>query len=522
MQTREFKLHPAMLNNIIRSQSGTPQKALLELVMNSVDAGATRISVTVDEKGFVVDDDGRGLDRKDLEAYWDTFGTPHEPGDVPFGVFRIGRGQIMSLARVSFRTHRMEMVVDFAARPGVYDLIKHTVRVPGMRVSGTWVESVRRRALAKSTTAELKRLCRWVSVAVTVNGMSVSDNPAGRAWQTTTDDAYFELGLDEPLRIYNLGAFVCEFSPTRYGIGGDVVSRKQLALNTARNEVLSASCPVWERIEEVLQRQRSAALVDGVLTKESQRQAALSMLVRGEVGMADLLDKPIVTLAGGMTATLRDLAGAKVLGIASIAESTRGEKLNGNGTFILSAASARTMGLRDAGDLVRLIGEQVEGDKRLSHLTLATPHVVEVTKEYEARVKLYQITDASGELKRDEQAKLALLETAHDRLVAALQAFGWRHIHKRTLRVSRLVGALACTDGKTHINVDVAYLKRCFASQGGLLGLAHTLVHEYAHSHLKYEDNHDFEFYLTVHDAWSNLGVLGAAWEMQTAGQGMH
>src|SRR5258708_801738 len=104
-QTREFKLHPAMLDNVIRNQSGTPQKALLELVMNSIDAGARRVEVTVDEKGFVVRDDGCGIAAvQDLEAFWDTFGTPHDPGDATFGTFRIGRGQIMSLARVSFRT----------------------------------------------------------------------------------------------------------------------------------------------------------------------------------------------------------------------------------------------------------------------------------------------------------------------------------------------------------------------------------------------------------------------------------
>lgn len=38
-EQRTFKLHPAIIYQIIQAQSGTLGKALLELVMNSIDAG---------------------------------------------------------------------------------------------------------------------------------------------------------------------------------------------------------------------------------------------------------------------------------------------------------------------------------------------------------------------------------------------------------------------------------------------------------------------------------------------------
>lgn len=41
VEIREFKMHQALLGNVIKEQAGTVQKAILEAVMNAVDAGST-------------------------------------------------------------------------------------------------------------------------------------------------------------------------------------------------------------------------------------------------------------------------------------------------------------------------------------------------------------------------------------------------------------------------------------------------------------------------------------------------
>lgn len=79
----------------------------------------------------------------------------------------------------------------------------------------------------------------------------------------------------------------------------------------------------------MLENQRGDALNGGVLPKESQRLATLSMLVRGEAALADVVDKPIVTLAGGSVASLREVAAAKTLAVARVTMGTRGEKFVG-------------------------------------------------------------------------------------------------------------------------------------------------------------------------------------------------
>lgn len=55
METRQFKMHKNLLMDVIKGQAGTVEKAWLEAIMNSIDAGAKKINVTIiDEKNLSV------------------------------------------------------------------------------------------------------------------------------------------------------------------------------------------------------------------------------------------------------------------------------------------------------------------------------------------------------------------------------------------------------------------------------------------------------------------------------------
>ncbi|MFK5108744.1 ATP-binding protein, partial [Klebsiella pneumoniae] len=57
----DFVMHPELLRSVIQRQAGSLSKAVLEAVMNSIDAGATRIDVDFDANYVTIKDDGKGF-----------------------------------------------------------------------------------------------------------------------------------------------------------------------------------------------------------------------------------------------------------------------------------------------------------------------------------------------------------------------------------------------------------------------------------------------------------------------------
>jgi DNA mismatch repair ATPase MutL len=81
-----FELDPQIIHHIIYSQAGSIGKAIIELLMNSVDASAKAVTLTMTKDGFECADDGNGFaSREDVLLYFGRFGTPHAEGDATYG-----------------------------------------------------------------------------------------------------------------------------------------------------------------------------------------------------------------------------------------------------------------------------------------------------------------------------------------------------------------------------------------------------------------------------------------------------
>jgi hypothetical protein len=123
MEQRQLTVHPAILYSIIKSQAGSLSKALLEAVMNAVDAGATKCSIKLDSSSFEVKDNGKGFSsRQEILDFFETFGTPHTEGDARYGKFRMGRGQMFSFGINTWQTGHFTMVVDIKGKGLDYSL----------------------------------------------------------------------------------------------------------------------------------------------------------------------------------------------------------------------------------------------------------------------------------------------------------------------------------------------------------------------------------------------------------------
>lgn len=273
-ERKAFGIHPGILLTIMREQAGSVEKALVELVMNSVDAGATRIDITTNPQGFSIVDDGKGFTTRDqLESFFDIFGTPHEKGDAYYGKFRVGRGQIMSYAQTVWRSGPFEMLVDIdeSEKDIGYDLLVHQDLFAGCRIDGIFKESWYGAQLCNKYEGNdskfgiswsFRSMIAFLPVPVFVNGHQCNTPAAKDRWDLEDENAWYRFDRTKwgHLRIYNRGVEVMSLPADRFGMSGVVVSKVPLVTNMARNDIIAHKCEAWLSITKVLSDQFSLKL----------------------------------------------------------------------------------------------------------------------------------------------------------------------------------------------------------------------------------------------------------------------
>src|SRR4051812_8392500 len=73
----KFSVDAALLRELGERLVGKPHIALAELVKNSYDADAHRVTITVDPDAIEVADNGHGMTFDEFERFWMRIGSPH-------------------------------------------------------------------------------------------------------------------------------------------------------------------------------------------------------------------------------------------------------------------------------------------------------------------------------------------------------------------------------------------------------------------------------------------------------------
>lgn len=298
----QFELDPQIIHHIIYSQAGSIGKALIELIMNSVDAGAKSVQLEITKSGFRISDDGNGfVSREDVLRYFGRFGTPHEDGDATFGRFRLGRGQIMAHAKTWWRSNNWAMSVDTREHGYAYDLEDLLEPVPGCSIDGHWYTELDEQEYL-SAYQELRDLVRYTPVTVNLNGKVITRLPVDEKWDAEDEYAFYRLRSSGSMAIYNQGVLVRHDPGHVWGVGGTIVSKKAIALNVSRTEILRKSCPVWQAIAK-----RTKTLASAFLEKEDPRRksensrhlAAKNLLAGGHDSLRIAVKEQIITVLPG-------------------------------------------------------------------------------------------------------------------------------------------------------------------------------------------------------------------------------
>ena len=262
-ETRALAMHPKLLMDTIKRQAGTLQKANLEGVMNAIEASSpvVRIELKIDGSNakLSIGDDGIGIETKqEIEDFFETFGTPHnETENTIWKQFRMGRGQMFAFGKNVWRTATFKMTIDIEKDGLAYELQENLPYFNGCQIDidlyknpiGYSHSSIE--AYKESITEQIK----FMEGTILFNGEQINTPASECKWDFQDKNAYYLFNIGCDFKIYNLGAFVMKSSPFDIGMMGISVSKKQLKVNFARNDI-QHDCVVYNSMKKVIKQNR--------------------------------------------------------------------------------------------------------------------------------------------------------------------------------------------------------------------------------------------------------------------------
>lgn len=526
-----FELDPQIIHHIIYSQAGSIGKAIIELLMNSVDAGATSVRLSMTKSGFNCRDDGRGFaSREDVLRYFGRFGTPHQEGDATYGRFRLGRGQIMAHATTEWSSNSWKMTVDTRSMGYNYDLDDLSEGTPGCTIEGSWYEPLNDLELM-SAIQEIRDLVRYTTIAVELNGKIITRDPSSEKWDFEDEWAYYRAKEEGPVSIYNQGVLVRHDSSHVWGAGGLIVSKQAIDLNVSRTEILRKTCVVWKPIAKQfgqLANEVSARLGDHRKT-EARREKNARALLSGDPQITSIFQREevITLLPGKRHVTLQDFirrARRDHKGKITIVEYgndvPKGEAIARDGIIqVVHPQTLERFGCNGQEDFQEVleraianVSEAFTNGKTWSEEDLVRwfpmPELVSFSTLRDAFVERTQIVSEKTALDKETRRAWVALRWCIQQYAGACSG-AKRYTDGRMAydepRMHVLLGesnsAEAWTDGDSYLAINVRIVKRLIAEPLKTAAYIFGLVeHEIAHKGDSLECGHDEAFYQRYHD----------------------
>lgn len=541
-ETRKFKMHPDLLFSVIQSQAGTAEKALLEAVMNAVDAGASKCVLKVDEMGYTIEDDGKGFaSRAEIDEFFETFGTPHKEGDATYGRFRMGRGQLFAFSNTVWRTNEFEMEVDIKKTGLDYVFKQGLEPTVGCTISGKWYEKMSSNHLF-TTLKELEKLVKYMQIPVILNDNVINVDPEKQSWDYKEDDFYVKVSDSaSTLSVYNMGALVSHYPSSRFGVAGTVVTRSALKVNFARNDVLVSQCPLWKKIDKKMREVLGKETKGKNVLKDYQRQAILNSVVSRQDYMSSFMREGIIDDISGRKISFKTLLGLSKFAISTgeLENFRIEEKINDSKVVVILKRSVLdNFGVKTEKALIKKINDLIdfnnkhynaiidECKERIVQNRKTNPRYYENYYQYYENVlpafaaELCNTEDLIKTKKKDSSLKDESKWTKKEKVfVKALNAvseqiarsiaseefqdgkFDYSKFNdlaqknKRKILIGTSETALAWTDGRTYIAFDEKMIN------SSPMKVVNLMIHEYCHNEETMQSHaHGIEFYELFHN----------------------
>ena len=522
-KTRTLSCHPQMIYNLISAQAGSLSKAVLENIMNSIDAHATEVIITVNTDHITIQDDGHGFRTfAEIQECFEVFGFPHEEGARTYGKFGIGRAQLWSFASAKWRTNEFVMDVDIRNRGLDYDLdvepdiAKH---VSGLLIEAPFYTQLTTQDLLHFKE-ELRNLAQFAQIPVIFNGEKLNTAVSSIKWDYETADAFIKLNNTSLMAVYNLGVLVRTYPSHAMGSGGMVVTKPgvQLALNMARNDILVSECKVWSRIKPYIQ----AKSDEKVKTKKeklnsNELENRARRYLTGDLSWAEIDGLSLVTDITNRSCSVsafmsRVLSlGANAVVTSADAGSPLGERAHSSKlAYVVHPDTIARFGFANL-DAWYAALKQLAGTNYQQIRFFKQSKCVENFNDAVPSLRDGYSAVPHREYTKKEQYVLAAL----GRIDNALRRVVGRELDgtpaHRTLSIGLSDAADAWTDSKTIITLNKKVLKRAEQGLPGMFFIVNLIVHEYLHdvnsvgTHI-----HDELFYQRFHEVMfsEEIGVI--------------
>lgn len=498
-QVEEFRAHSALLISVIKEQAGTLWKAILEGLMNLVDAEATEASVTVTRDKVTITDNGRGFQSRDeITRCFATFGQPQDAAEQArkkYGRFRMGRGQLFAYGVNRWQSGQFRMHVDLNKAEG-FKIPFELWDDEDPPYQGCHIEVDLYQQLTNVELHELeeaiRRTAKYLSVPVTLNGVQFTKPPANEKWDFETDEAYIKFRESGMLSVYNQGVLVMELGNWKLGCGGVVVCKIPPRVNFARNDIMS-DCPVWKAVRSKINKESTKRNTKSTRLDDGARARLAQQIIDGELPEDKARTVKIFTDVTGKHWSMMQLRHFcrhdPICSMAPMHDSRADKLMQWKLAFIFAPETLERFEMTSVESLTELInGFYPEGPAMMAM------DFDELSEGLDEHYEIVKQADWSAE----------------ERLVVGLmaEAQGWllgRHPDSQDVRPRTIMlgnsDADGWTDGSSYICIARGFIKKTGVSLGAWVEYGHLLMHEYCH-----DDNtagshiHSPEFYRTYHD----------------------
>jgi len=528
----EFNVDKSIVKHLILSQSGTLDKAIMELIMNSIDGGSKSVEVLINASmtQISVIDSGIGFTSVDqIKKNFGNFGFDHETQEElakhrRYGTFGLGRGQAMAFGRCMWTSNAFRMTVDLKSKgkekdaPYVIEELGDIAH-KGCRVDIELYEPMRMWEY-NNLQRNLKNNLKYCPCPIVINGQQVTLNIKDVKWTENTGKLAFKRASSDSmsgLNVYNDGVYVCNFSHSRLGVSGDVTSVDcTFDLNMARNDILVSQCELYPELKDICKKYSEKK--SNRMTKEDA-QYFLASWFAGEIATGDISTKSVLTNIKGRRTRLSSLfnhAGGTIT-VAKENEKGVGERVHEEKlAYVIPQHVLDDLQCESLDEFCQRIKEIVKSEYNHQHdwqydrsvrglLDLKAVEFDTLGSEFQGENQLIP-KDKVSKLERCRLHALASVQnqlTYHINLALGFASYGnTDRIHARKLTLGKSETALAWTDGNSMIAIEKKYMSECFnKGMNGILEMINTLIHEYCHNEkLDNGHSHSREFMDMYHD----------------------